>query len=62
MKERSKYTKEFKIAAVGRWEEVRNFNEVGRELGISSSLIRKWRKAAARRRRTRVPGERTLKG
>lgn len=38
-----KYTKEFKIAAVHRWEEVRNFNEVGRELGISSSLIRTWK-------------------
>ncbi len=38
-----KYTKEFKIAAVRRWEEVRNFNEVGRELGISSSLIRNWK-------------------
>ena len=37
-----KYTTEFKIAAVRRWEEVGNFNEVGRELGVSSSLIRSW--------------------
>ena len=43
MQERRKYTKEFKIAAVRRWEEIGNFNEVGRELGISSSLIRNWR-------------------
>ena len=43
MPENRKYTKEFKIAAVHRWEEVGNFNEVGRELGISSSLIRNWK-------------------
>lgn len=43
MPSNKKYTKEFKIAAVGRWEEVGNFNEVGRELGISSSLIRNWK-------------------
>jgi len=61
MQERSKYTKEFKIAAVGRWEEVRNFNEVGRELGISSSLIRKWRNQLQEEGERAFPGQGHLK-
>ena len=43
MQKRRDYTDEFRLAAVQRWEEVGNYNEVGRELGISSSMIRRWR-------------------
>jgi len=43
MQKRRLHSEEFKQAAVRRWREIENFNEVGRELGISPSLVRKWR-------------------
>ena len=43
MQKRRNHTEEFQKEAVCRWEEVRNFNQVGRELDISSSLVRKWK-------------------
>ena len=43
MQKRRFYSDEFKMEAVRRWEEIGNFNEVGRELDVTPSLIRKWR-------------------
>jgi transposase len=43
MQRKRRFTDEFKIAAVRRWEETKNFNAVGRELGVAPSLVRKWR-------------------
>lgn len=57
MQKRRSYTDEFKIEAVRRWEEIGNFNEVGRELGISSSLIRKWREQLQEEGEQAFPGK-----
>jgi len=57
MLQRRKYTKEYKVAAVRRWDEVGNFNEVGRELGISSSLVRNWRNQLLQDNERAFPGK-----
>ena len=44
MKERRKYDKEFKLMAVEMMNSGRTSIEVGIELGISSDLVRRWRR------------------
>ena len=57
MQKRRNHTEEFRKAAVRRWEEVRNYNQVGRELDISSSLVRKWKNELDREGENAFPGK-----
>jgi transposase len=57
MQIRRNHTEEFREAAVRRWEEVRNFNQVGRELDISSSLVRRWKNQLDREGENAFPGK-----
>lgn len=61
MPSNKKYSKEFKVAAVRRWEEVHNFSEVGRELGISPSLIRRWKSLLDEEGERAFPGKGNFK-
>jgi transposase len=42
-KERRQYSREFKLAAVTRFEQAPNVNELARELGVRRELLYKWR-------------------
>ena len=57
MQKRRSHTLEFKTAAVRRWEEVRNFNQVGRELDVSANLVRRWRDQLYNEGESAFPGK-----
>lgn len=57
MQKRRSHTLEFKKAAVRRWEDVRNFNQVGRELDVSANLIRRWRDQLDNEGESAFPGK-----